>query len=111
MVPIVKLVPVGDKLLGNLLQVGWIERSPDLKTGHLYRITEAGRIAFRIPVPIGREPRPRLWIVLVRYKLERGSVTESLRAWRNGRNGLAFGGVTRTSPIVLTTSPGSTTSQ
>lgn len=51
-VPILKLVPVGDNLLGNLLQVGWIGRSPNLKTGHLYRITEAGRIAFRIPVPI-----------------------------------------------------------
>lgn len=51
-VPILKLVPVGDKLLGNLLQTGWIERSPDLKTSHLYRITEAGRIAFRTPVPI-----------------------------------------------------------
>ena len=51
-VPILKLIPVGDKLLGNLLQVGWIERSPDLNTGDLYRITEAGRIAFRTPVPI-----------------------------------------------------------
>ena len=49
-VPILKLIPVGDKLLGNLLEVGWIERSPD--TGDLYRITEAGRIAFRTPVPI-----------------------------------------------------------
>ena len=43
---------VGDKLLGNLLHAGWIERSPDLNTGDLYRITEAGRIAFRTPVPI-----------------------------------------------------------
>ena len=51
-VPILKLIPVGDKLLGNLLQVGWIERSPDLNSGDLYRITEAGRIAFRTPVPI-----------------------------------------------------------
>ena len=49
-VPILKLIPVGDKLLGNLLEVSWIERSPD--TGDLYRITEAGRIAFRTPVPI-----------------------------------------------------------
>jgi DNA-binding MarR family transcriptional regulator len=39
-------------LLGNLLQAGWIERSPDWKTADLYRITEAGRIAFRTPVPI-----------------------------------------------------------
>ena len=51
-VPILKLIPVGEKLLGNLLQAGWIERSPDWKTADLYRITEAGRIAFRTPVPI-----------------------------------------------------------
>ena len=51
-VPILRLIPVGEKLLGNLLQAGWIERSPDLKTADLYRITEAGRIAFRTPVPI-----------------------------------------------------------
>jgi len=30
-VPILRLIPVGDKLLGNLLQAGWIERSPDLR--------------------------------------------------------------------------------
>jgi len=46
-VPILRLIPVGEKLLGNLLQVGWIERGPDLKTADLYRITEAGRVAFR----------------------------------------------------------------
>ena len=51
-VPILRLIPVGEKLLGNLLQVGWIERGPDLKTADLYRITEAGRVAFRTPVPI-----------------------------------------------------------
>ena len=51
-VPILKLIPVGDKLLSNLLQVGWIERNPDRITSDLYRITEAGRIAFRTPVPI-----------------------------------------------------------
>ena len=27
-VPILKLISVGDKLLGNLLQAGWIERDP-----------------------------------------------------------------------------------
>jgi len=47
-VPILRLVPVGERLLGNLLQAGWIERSPN----DLYRITEAGRTAFRTPVPI-----------------------------------------------------------
>ena len=47
--PILKLIPVGDKLLGNLLSAGWIERS---ETGDLYRITETGRTAFRTPVPL-----------------------------------------------------------
>lgn len=52
-VPILRLIPVGEKLLGNLLQAGWIERGQDAKTGsHLYRITEAGRSAFRKPVPL-----------------------------------------------------------
>ena len=55
-VPILRLVPVGETLLGNLLQAGWIERSPDVKTGDLYRITEAGRTAFRTPVPITYKP-------------------------------------------------------
>ena len=52
-IPVLRLIPVGEKLLGNLLQAGWIERSQDAKTGgHLYRITEAGRTAFRKPVPL-----------------------------------------------------------
>lgn len=51
-VPIVRLIPVGEKLLGNLMQAGWIERRPDVKLGDLYRITEAGRTAFRTPMPI-----------------------------------------------------------
>jgi hypothetical protein len=51
-VPIVRLIPVGEKLLGNLMQAGWIERRPDVKAGGLYRITEAGRTAFKTPVPI-----------------------------------------------------------
>jgi hypothetical protein len=46
-VPLPKLIPVGEKLRGNLLTAGWIER-----TGNLYRITEAGRTAFRLPIPI-----------------------------------------------------------
>ncbi len=50
--PILELIPLGDKLLGNLLHAGWIERRPDLNTGDLYRIIEAGRIAVRMPVPI-----------------------------------------------------------
>ena len=51
-VPILRLIPVGERLLVNLLQAGWIERSPDMKTRDLYRITEAGRTAFKTPVPI-----------------------------------------------------------
>lgn len=39
-------------LLANLLQAGWIERSPEANTRDLYRITGAGRTAFRTPVPI-----------------------------------------------------------
>jgi len=51
-VPLLKLIPVGDRLLANLLQAGWIERSAEANTRDLYRITEAGRTAFRTPVPI-----------------------------------------------------------
>jgi hypothetical protein len=51
-VPILRLIPVGDRLLDTLLRVGWIERGPDMKTSDLYRITEAGRTAFKTPVPI-----------------------------------------------------------
>ena len=36
--PILKLIAVGDKLLGKLLRAGWIGRS---EAGDLYRITEA----------------------------------------------------------------------
>ena len=43
---------MGERLLANLIQVGWIERSPDMKTSDLYRITEAGRTAFKTRVPI-----------------------------------------------------------
>ena len=50
--PLLKLIAIGDRLLGNLVQAGWIERSPDVTTSDLYRITEAGRAAFRAPVPI-----------------------------------------------------------
>ena len=50
--PLLKLIAVGDRLLGNLVKAGWIERSPDVKSGDLYRITEAGRTSYRAPVPI-----------------------------------------------------------
>jgi hypothetical protein len=46
-VPILRQIPVGERLLANLVRAGWIERSPDTKTSDLYRITEAGRTAFK----------------------------------------------------------------
>jgi hypothetical protein len=46
-VPILRRIPVGKKLLATLLRTGWIERTNDL-----YRITEAGRTAFKTRVPI-----------------------------------------------------------
>jgi hypothetical protein len=51
-IPLLRLIPVGERMLSTLVQTGWIERSPDDKGGHLYRITEAGRTAFRTRVPI-----------------------------------------------------------
>ena len=51
-VPLLKLIAVGDRLLGNLLQAGWIERSPDVTTSDLYRITAAGRATYKAPVPV-----------------------------------------------------------
>ena len=50
--PLLKSAPIGERLLATLLQTGWIERSLDVNAGDLYRITEAGRTAFRTPVPI-----------------------------------------------------------
>ncbi len=50
--PLPKLISIGDKLLATLLERGWIERSPNENAGSLYRVTEAGRTAFRTPVPI-----------------------------------------------------------
>ena len=51
-IPRLKLIAVGDRLLGNLVQAGWIERNPDIKSSDLYRITEAGRAAYRALVPV-----------------------------------------------------------
>jgi len=39
--PLLKF-PIGEKALANLLQTGWIKRSPDVNVGERYRITEAG---------------------------------------------------------------------
>jgi hypothetical protein len=50
--PLLKHIPAGERMLGNLLRTGWIELSTDPSDGNLYRITEAGRIAFRTPVPV-----------------------------------------------------------
>jgi hypothetical protein len=58
-VPILRLIPVGERLLATLLQAGWIERNPDKKISDLYRITEAGRTAFKTPVPISYEKSDR----------------------------------------------------
>jgi hypothetical protein len=49
-VAVLKMMAVGDRLLRNLLEKGWIERSAD--EIDLYRFTEAGRTAFRTPVPL-----------------------------------------------------------
>jgi len=58
-VPILRLIPVGERLLATLLQAGWIERNPDKKISDLYRITEAGRTAFKTLVPISYEKSDR----------------------------------------------------
>ena len=50
--PLRKLLPIGDKALATVLQRGWIEQSSDVNAGNLYRVTNAGRTAFRTPVPI-----------------------------------------------------------
>lgn len=50
--PLLKLIAVGEPMLGNLLDKGWIERRPAEKDGHLYRITGAGRTAFKTPIPL-----------------------------------------------------------
>jgi hypothetical protein len=50
--PLLKFIAVGDRLLTNLLQAGWIEMCPEANSQDLYRITEAGRTAFRAPVPV-----------------------------------------------------------
>ena len=46
------LITIGDRLVGKIVQAGWIERSPDVRTGDLYRIIEVGRAAYRTRVPI-----------------------------------------------------------
>ena len=57
--PVLKLIAVGQRLLANLLRAGWVEQNPDMKTSELYRITEAGRNAFKTPVP--RKDRLPRW--------------------------------------------------
>ena len=48
--PVLKMIAVGDKLLGNLVRAGWIEQNSEARD--LYRITDQGRTAFRTPVPL-----------------------------------------------------------
>ena len=56
--PLLRHIAAGEKLLGNLLLRGWIERSSDSGDDNLYRITEAGRTAFRTQVPVRYESQP-----------------------------------------------------
>jgi hypothetical protein len=47
-----RLAPAGETTLGNLIKMGWIERRA-AESGHsTYRMTEVGRQAFRIPMPL-----------------------------------------------------------
>ena len=46
-----QLAPAGEAMLGNMISIGWIERRGS--DGHAsYRITEMGRQAFRLPMPL-----------------------------------------------------------
>jgi hypothetical protein len=59
--PLLRHIAAGEKVLGNLLLRGWIERSSDPGDDNLYRITEDGRTAFRTQVPAryDNQPSPR----------------------------------------------------
>ncbi len=50
--PYQRLAPAGDGILGNMIRNAWIEcRAIDHDLAS-YRITELGRQAFRIPMPL-----------------------------------------------------------
>ena len=46
-----RLAPAGEGMLGNMVGIGWIERRAS-GDGASYRITETGRLAFRLPMPL-----------------------------------------------------------
>lgn len=48
-----RLHPAGKHTIAKMLAKGWIERSAELR-GPRYRITPAGEIAFRAPIPVLR---------------------------------------------------------
>jgi hypothetical protein len=49
--PYQRLAPAGEGMLANMVSIGWIERrAADGRAS--YRITELGRQAFRLPMPL-----------------------------------------------------------
>jgi hypothetical protein len=47
-----RLAPVGDRALENMLSKGWIERRTANGDSASYRITDLGKQAFGLPVPL-----------------------------------------------------------
>jgi hypothetical protein len=50
-----RLAPAGEGMLGNMVSASWIERRAADGPAN-YRITETGRQAFRLPIPLKRLP-------------------------------------------------------
>ena len=50
--PYQRLAPAGEGILGNMIRNGWIECRATDHGPASYRITELGRQAFRIPMPL-----------------------------------------------------------
>jgi hypothetical protein len=46
-----RLAPAGDSMLAGLVSKGWIECRPADDGPSCYRITEEGRLAFKLPIP------------------------------------------------------------
>jgi len=46
-----RLAPAGDSVFGGLVNKGWIESRPADDGPACYRITEAGMLAFNLPIP------------------------------------------------------------
>ena len=47
-----RLAPAGDRILGNMVGIGWIERQVADRGIVSYRITDLGKQAFRAPMPL-----------------------------------------------------------